>query len=155
MNESQASRLAARIDRAVRALPVLPAPKTLAPRVRAALAARQQAPWWRKSWAGWPPGIRMAFLAVSLGVAGLLVSVGLQLPALGGLVGDSLQTVAGWFAWLQPYTDPALRLVEALWVGLKAAPPLLLWSVTALIGFAYALCIGLGTLGYRVAVNRI
>lgn len=154
MNESQEPLLAARIDRELRALPVLPAPKTLAPRVLAALAARQQAPWWRQSWAGWPPGIRMAFLAVSLGVAGLLVIVGLQLPTL-GLAAGALQTVAGWFAWIQPYVDPVWRIMEALWIGLKAAPPLLLWSVTAFIGLAYAMCVGLGTLGYRVAVNRI
>jgi hypothetical protein len=154
MNESQEPLLAARIDRELRALPVLPAPKTLAPRVLAALAARQHAPWWRQSWAGWPPGIRMAFLAVSLGVAGLLVIVGLQLPTL-GLAAGALQTVAGWFAWIQPYVDPVWRIMEALWIGLKAAPPLLLWLVTALIGLAYAMCVGLGTLGYRVAVNRI
>ena len=154
MNESQEPLLAARIDRELRALPVLPAPKTLAPRVLAALAARQQAPWWRQSWAGWPPGIRMAFLAVSLGVAGLLVIVGLQLPTL-GLATGALQTVAGWFAWIQAYVDPVWRIMEALWIGLKPAPPLLLWSVTAFIGLAYAMCVGLGTLGYRVAVNRI
>jgi hypothetical protein len=155
MNESEEQLLAARIDRELRALPVLAAPNTLAPRVLTTLAARLHAPWWRKSWAGWPPGIRLAFLAVSLAVAGLLVIVGLQLPALAGLFGDSLHNVSGWIARAQQLVDPVWRIVDALWSGLQAAPPLLLWSVTALIGLAYALCVGLGTFGYRVAVNRI
>lgn len=155
MNDPNEQRLADRLHRKLRALPDLKAPRTLAPRVLAALAARQSLAWYRKSWTHWPVGMRLLFLVVSFGVLGGLVYAGSHLPQfleLAGGVGDS---VVGSFAWFKPYVDGVTRLLGTLVLVGKAIPPQLLWWLGAMIGLAYALCVGLGTLGYRLALNRI
>jgi len=155
MNDANESRLAARLHRELRQLPDRKAPATLAPRVLGALAARQRAPWWRKSWAGWPPGVRLAFLSFCLTLAGGLILAGLQLPQPIELAAGLTESASGWFSSVKPYLALLLRLGDALWLTLEAAPPQIVWLGVALVALAYATCVGLGTLGYRVALNRI
>lgn len=155
MNEPFEPRIADRVHRELRQLPDHRAPATLAPRVLAALAARRRAPWWKKSWADWPPGLRVVFLTVSLALAGGLVLAGLQLPPLSAVADGLTGTMSGWWSGVEPYLAVVLRLGDALWLTIKAAPPQVLWAVAAMVGLAYAVCVGLGTLGYRVALNRI
>lgn len=146
------------LRRELRGLPDLKAPATLAPRVMAVIAARQHAPWWRKTWADWPQGMRLAFLAMGLVVAGGLVLVGWQWPQVAGLAtltGGVRETVSGWFNGLAPYLSFAETLLGAVALVIKAAPPAAGWGLLAIVGLAYATCIGLGTLGYRVVLNRI
>ena len=69
MERSNEQELAERIDRELRQLPAIPAPATLAPRVLAALAARARQPWWKKSSAYWPFGVRVIFIALSMAAA--------------------------------------------------------------------------------------
>lgn len=155
MNDASEIRLADRVHRELRQLPDHRAPATLAPRVMAALAAQRRMPWWKKSWAAWPPGMRAIFLTVSLAMAGGLILAGLQLPQLNEVAFGIETTTTGWLLEMKPYLAVILRLGDALWLGVRAAPPHILWSVVALIGLAYATCVGLGTLGYRMALNRI
>lgn len=146
------------LHRELRRLPDLKAPATLAPRVMAAIAAREYAPWWRKTWADWPEGMRLAFLAMGLALAGGLVLIGLQLPHVAGLAtltGGVSGTLSSWFHWVAPYFSFAGRLLGGMALVIKAAPPAALWGLLAIVGLAYATCIGLGTLGYRVVLNRI
>ena len=49
-----------RIGSALRALPEPRAPRTLSPRVMAAVAARANRPWYRREWVVWPRGWQMA-----------------------------------------------------------------------------------------------
>ncbi len=155
MNDANEQRLADRVHRELRQLPDHRAPDTLAPRVLAALAARRSAPWWQKSWTDRPQGARLVFLAASLVLAGGLILAGLQLPPLGELTAGMRQPAAGWFSEFEPYFALVFRLGEAVWLNLKAAPPQVLWLCAAAIGLGYATCVGLGTLGYRLALNRI
>ncbi|MBI1177148.1 hypothetical protein GC207_06875 [bacterium] len=158
MNNADESKLEQVLHRELRELPDLRAPATLAPRVLAALAARHRAPWWKKSWVDWPPGLRVAFLSLSLLVTGGLVYLGLQVPHVVGataLAGEVSATFTGWYASVEPYVSFVTRLTGALELVLKAAPASLWWGLAAVVGLAYATCIGLGTLGYRVAFNRM
>src|SRR5215469_1490979 len=50
MNGDNQERLEIEIDRELRALPDLPAPSTLAPRVMAAIGRRTVAPWYARAW---------------------------------------------------------------------------------------------------------
>lgn len=158
MNQADESQLEQVLHRELRELPDLRAPATLAPRVLAALAARQRAPWWKKSWVHWPPGLRLAFLSLSLLVTGGLVYLGLQVPQIVGatpMAGEVGATVSSWYASMEPYVSFVTRLAGAFGLALKAAPAHLWWALAAVVGLAYAMCIGLGTLGYRVAFNRM
>ncbi len=155
MNDVNEQRLADRVHRELRHLPDRRAPATLAPRVMAAIAARQRAPWWQQAWTDWPQGLRLAFLTFSLGLAGALIAAGWQLPQLNELTAGINHASADVFANLKPYLAMVLGLGEAVWAILKSAPPHVLWLGAAIIGLGYATCVGLGTLGYRVALNRI
>lgn len=155
MNDANEQRLAKLVHGELRRLPDRRAPGTLAPRVMAALAARQQAPWWRQSWSHWPPGMRLGFLSLCLTLAGGLVLVGLQLPPFNELTSEFTQPLLGWVDTARPYWLLLLRLGDAGWLVIKSAPPHVLWLCAAAVGLSYAFCVGLGTLGYRLALNRI
>ena len=61
MSQEYEKRLEAAIDRELKALQDLPAPRTLAPRIMAAIAARAPVPWYRQSWQMWPVPLRAGF----------------------------------------------------------------------------------------------
>jgi hypothetical protein len=58
------------IDQELKKLPLQAAPLGLATGVMAAIQARAARPWWQQSWAHWPLGPQVAFVAVTLGLAG-------------------------------------------------------------------------------------
>ena len=155
MNDVNERKLAEQIHRELRQLPDLTAPKTLGPRVLAAIAARREAPWWRKSWAGWPPGVKLAFMVIGIAAVSGLVLAGTAIPQFSTLTSGLTESVGGMFASLKPYYDLAARFAGSVGLTLSAAGPKLYWSIAALVGVAYATCIGLGTLGYRLVFNRI
>jgi hypothetical protein len=45
-------------------LPDLKAPATLIQRVNARVQVGESVPWWRQSWLGWPPAVKLGSLAV-------------------------------------------------------------------------------------------
>lgn len=158
MNDLNEQKLVDRLQREFDDLPGYRAPATLAPRVLAALVARRLAPWWRKAWIEWPPILRLAFLVIGVVVAGGIIAGSLELPQLinqhvlaGGLSG----TVSSWFAVLEPYRNAAEHVAGTLALVIRAAPPAALWCLAAIVGLAYATCVALGTLGYRVVFNRM
>jgi hypothetical protein len=152
MNEIPEDKLAEQLDPELRRLTGYRAPRTLAPRVMAAIAARNRAVWWTKPWPEWPAGMRLLFLAVSVVLTGGVVLAGLQLPQ---FTHELSTTIFGWFGGLAPYFSFASHFLGAVWSSLKAAPPGALWGLATMLGLAYAVCVCLGTLGYRVALNRI
>lgn len=155
MNDTNETRLADRLHRELCALPDLKAPGTLAPRVLAALAARQSLAWYRKSWMNWPAGLRALFLVVSASLLGGMVFAGFQLPEFIELGGGFGNTLLEPINALKPYLAGVASLLNTVMLVIKAIPPQFLWWLAATMGLAYALCVGLGTLGYRLAFNRI
>src|SRR5262245_8712188 len=70
MNPEYEQDLEARVDRVLKGLPELDAPRTLMPRVLASLARRAALPWYRQPWQMWPRPLQLttlAFLLVSCG----------------------------------------------------------------------------------------
>ncbi len=155
MNDVNERNLAEQIHRELHQLPGLKAPKTLGPRVLAAIAARQEAPWWKKSWVAWPTSMKLAFLVMGTAAIAGLVLAGSAIPQFGTLTSGVTESVGGMFVSLKPYYEVVARLVGSVGLAIGAAGPKLYWYLAALIGVAYATCIGLGTLGYRLVFNRI
>jgi hypothetical protein len=138
------------IHRRLRELPDLPAPQTLAPRVLAALQARAQA-WWRRAWWDWPLAAQSAFVALALGVAGLVGGGGLVLNQNVSHVSQQLaeklpqvpplrDTISGWVSQAWAYAG---TVSQPVWLGLLVS-----------LAMTYLFCIGVGSAFFRVAVNR-
>lgn len=143
------------LDRQLKRLPDLKAPATLSTRVMAAIAARRAAPWYKQSWAHWPPGLRLAFLTVGLAALGLLVGGAFALPQTVPVFSGWVDSINQGVASVRPYLEHATRAADSLSLAVNSISPHFLWWLAALVGVAYATCIGLGTLGYRLILNRI
>jgi hypothetical protein len=59
------------IDRELRRLPPPRAPRTLMPRVMAAVDEARHRPWYSRAWLTWPAGWQVASVLLLLGVAGV------------------------------------------------------------------------------------
>src|SRR6185295_18917551 len=60
MNPNHEHELEALVDRELKSLPPLSAPSSLAPRIMAAIAEQERAPWYRNGWQAWPLALRVA-----------------------------------------------------------------------------------------------
>lgn len=141
------------IHRELKALPQLKAPSNLLPSVMAAIQARANLPWYRKSWQKWPRGLQ-------------LLSLGLGLVMVSAITGS-----AGW-AWQTWVSEPLSRLTT-----LASAELLSIWSVLqafagamalaaksmsstvwitlgCLVAVSYAVCIGTGAFVYHFVRER-
>ena len=131
----------------------LTAPPTLIPRVLAAIQARQNTGWWRRSWFDWPASWQMASLA-------LLAS----LPVFAFWGSDSISTywqpvpvtesVTTGFNLLRALGHVARGLGSAVLVILRSLDHPWVLGCATLIATMYLACIGLGTACVRVASGK-
>lgn len=153
MDESKQKELEQLIHGELRRLPPLKAPETLVHRVMLAVHEKQRAPWWQRSWLAWPVGTQLASLLI------LLVSAGLVSYLLGaawdGVDATSLwQRVTASFAWLQPFWEIALALINTIAVVFRAADQRLFLAGAGVVVAAYLACVGMGTVCVRFAFKR-
>jgi len=138
---SQLERL---VDRACRNQPALQAPATLAARVLQEIARREALPWWRRSFAGWPPAVRAAFTVACLLLVGSLFT-----PPLARIATTAGEPVA----WLhQAGASAALLNTVFSHVGgdlARSVAPHWLYSTALGIGGLYLLLAGLCATTYR------
>lgn len=136
------------IHQALRELPLRRAPRTLESRVRAEIERRAALPWWRKSFLHWPLGARIAFIALSGGVAVLALLVGVR-----GMEILNLTQLQAAFAtplgWLEALRTIAEALGSSVAAVLRTLPPLWLYGGVAILGAMYAALFGLGAAAYR------
>jgi hypothetical protein len=127
--------LARLLDRTLHELPLRPAPLTLESRVLGELERRAALPWWRRSFAYWPPLARAAFLVI----CGALI----RLAFLGGTT-----AVAGVrsLSWVGVLTASAGNLAALL---AHTAPPTWAYEGIAVCAVLYAVLFGLGAAVYR------
>ena len=154
MQNEREQKLASRIQRELARLPLVEAPASLLPRVMAAVEARVRQPWWRRSWLSWPRSCRVLFLLVSVVLAGAC-AYGFNLLVAGIAVGAPGESLAGEFDFLRPAWGVALALGNALVLVIQSGGPLLIWGICLTMAAIYLTSIGLGTLCYRVAVNKL
>jgi len=153
MKPEQQQRLEREIDRALKSLPELHAPEHLLSRVMARIEVAAARPWHQQSWSEWPAPARWTTLLVLA-----LIFAGVCFAYWKAPEAQVLQPV---LARLQSLTN----LADALWSVLGA----LVGSVTgvlrnlntwvlagcaAMVLFGYVVCVGLGTVYFRVALAR-
>jgi len=134
------------IHQALRDLPPRRAPRTLEARVLAEIERRAALPWWRKSFAHWPPIARVVFLIVGVGVAALAATVwtkaGFDVAQLRAAFAPELARLASIVSlgeWLRDFAATLLGVI----------PPLWLYGTLALVAAMYAAFFGLGAAAYR------
>lgn len=139
------------IDQELRKLPEVPAPRTLAPRVLAAIRARETKPWWQQSWWNWPLAAQVAFLIIAVTIAGLFTQSGLMVD---NSVRSYSQQVTEQANTLSAFLDNFQPLLNAFSVLWQKAQPLLLYALAVAMAL-YLACVGVGTIFVRAALRRI
>jgi len=152
MNLNPDPRLADRITRELQALGELPAPPDLAGRVLRSLQRRAAAPWYRRAWTTWPPGLQGA--AVGLLAFGF-VAVCWVAGAFSASAGEAIaaQQQTGWWHEIAAIWNLCRTLGSALVAIVEHFGTGLLLAVGALLAAAYAACVCLGTAYVRFAMN--
>jgi hypothetical protein len=126
------------LDRALRELPLRPAPPTLQSRVFGELERRASLPWWHRDFGRWPPLARAAFLVICGGL--------IELAFVGGSrVVEGVNSLS-WARQAQVLLGSVGNLAALL---LRSAPPAWLYIVIAACAVLYAVLFGLGAAVYR------
>jgi hypothetical protein len=147
------SKLEELIDREFSKLTERPAPQTLIPRVLATIQARAQKRWWRESWFGWPIGpkvISIAFLAALVPIAfsgGAMAWAGATNPIF-------LETVHGWITTLVAMGGILSTLANAITLILSSIGRFWMCLGLTIALLMYLSCVGIGTLCFRLALNK-
>lgn len=137
-------------DQVLGQLPARPAPTTLAPRVRAAIARMQALPWYRRPWMQWPMAAKCLSLAV-VGAASTAVSYWVlpHAPA----VPSASAVVPGY--------QPAVTMVGAFSALSHGVFQALIHSGTGTmavvfgtIGALWCMSLGLGTACWRLSIRE-
>ena len=141
-----------RLDRALKSLPMRPAPRTLLPRVLAEIERRAALPWYRRTWDAWPRSVQVASLIALVLLATGLFYGGWELMLPGAVaLGERLGVV---FGFIETIGSAGLALLRALpgWLLLIDLKFLVVGALVllAMIGS----CLGIGTFYYRFAFAR-
>jgi hypothetical protein len=141
------------IDQALEDQPVRRAPTTLGERVWAEIGRRAALPWWRRGFAHWPAGARIAFVLVLLALVGLLLAF--TGPATDDAV-NAVRSGLGDLAGNWPATLRALVVAAQELAGLvaRALPTAWVYGIAAVVAALYVTCFGLGAATYRLLHAR-
>lgn len=129
------------VTRALRDQPLRRAPDTLERRVLAQIASGAAVAPWRRGFAHWPLAARVAFLAASVGVVKVALSIAMWLSAPLASPGFSFD-LPSQMAWLQTLSvaiASIARTVPSLWVH----------AGIALLVVMYVTLFGIGASAYR------
>jgi hypothetical protein len=129
------------VTRALQDQPPRRAPDTLERRVLAQLESRAALAHWRRGFAHWPMAARVAFLAASVGVVKLALSVAMWLatPLTSPAFSFDLPSQIAWVQTLFVAIASVSRTVPSLWVH----------AGIALLVIMYVALFGIGASAYR------
>jgi hypothetical protein len=139
------------VSDALRGLPLLRAPGTLAGRVLNELQRRAALPWWRVSFAHWPAAPRVAFVVICAALVAATILGGVS-----ALVGvRSLNEVAALvLSWLHPLLAVMSSAGGVAALLMRIIPPLWLYGGMTLGIMLYVALFGLGAAAYRTLYLR-
>jgi len=144
MPSSDFERLERLAHQVLRSLPDRAAPPALESRVLLALGRRAALPWWRRSYAHWPVGLRCAFILLLAAAAAAILAFGRsRVPA--QAVGD-LALRFPWIAFLQSI---GASLLDTVGLVFDAIPKGWLYGSVAILVVCYGVLFGLGAALYR------
>ncbi len=135
------------LTRELRALPLRRAPSTLESRVFNELARRAALPWWRRSFANWPMGPRIAFVLICVALIGATFLAGIS-----AMVGVRSFSEAGapLLSWMQPALAVMASVGGLAALLVRVIPPLWLYGSLAVGAMLYVTLFGLGAAAYRM-----
>jgi hypothetical protein len=151
MSSEHEKRLEIEMDQELKRLPELEAPRTLAPRVLAAIAWRASVPWHRRAWETWPIAVRTAAVLVLLALFGGLCFAGWELPH-SGVFAAVASEISHLGSGLNTFWNTANDLAGAAVTVAKHIGTGLVIALFAAMGLGYAMLLGLGTFYVRLAV---
>lgn len=148
MRDDELERL---IDRELGALPPPRAPRTLLPRILAAVAARPVLPWYRRGWTAWPLAWQLVALVVAVAVSGAIAMAWPHVVALA----EAARPDVGHYvpASVRAAAASLMRTLEAtrvLWRVL--VEPVAVYVVALIVTMSLA-CVAFGTALNRVALG--
>ena len=136
----------------LRRLPTPIAPRTLLPRVMAAVQAWATRPWYARAWLTWPIGLQVLSMAA---LTGILVGTVVVAPSAEQMVRDAIATRASGISMAVASAAHQMGAVviaaRALWRAL--GEPLVPYAFTVVALMALA-CVTFGTALNRVAFGR-
>jgi hypothetical protein len=153
MNPDYDRQLEAEISRELKALPELAAPAALMNRVMAVIEQRATVPWYRRSWQTWPAALQTASLVGLLALFGGLCLGGWELSQTEAAT-LALHRVSEWFSGLSVIGNTFNVLVNAAVLAVKKLGTGFIIACLVLVGLGYALCVGLGTVYFRLAFAK-
>jgi hypothetical protein len=153
MNPNHDNELEALIDRELKSLPSLSAPRSLAPRIMAAVTAQQCVPWYRAGWQSWPLALRAASF-VTLLTLFLGLCFGGERAWQFASKSDSAEKVSDTFSLLGLIGKTLGVLVDSVPQLVRQIGTGYLVAAIALIALAYAACIAFGSFYLRFAFAR-
>jgi hypothetical protein len=144
--------LEALVDRAVRQLPEPVAPRTLLPRVMAAVHAWRHRPWYARAWFTWPVWGQVASLAVlALLFAGAAVVLPDVLAAAAQAAAPVAGGVSGRMATIARTVDVAAQSAAVIW---RIVVQPLVPYVFAIAMLMFLACLALGTAVNHLVLER-
>jgi hypothetical protein len=153
MNSDYDRQLEAAISRELKALPEVAAPGVLANRVMAALDQRARVPWYRCSWQTWPVVLQTVSLIVLLALFGGLCFGGWQLSQAEATT-FTLHRVGEWFSGISMIENTFNVLVNAAVLVVKKLGTGFIITCLVAAGIGYAMCVGLGTVYFRLVFAK-
>jgi hypothetical protein len=153
MNPDYEKQLEAEIGRELKALPELTAPDALVNRVLRTLEQRARLPWYRRSWQTWPVAWQAASFAMLLALFGGLCLGGWELSQTGTAT-FALHRAGEWFSGLNVITNTLNALAGAAVLIVKKLGTGFIAAALVFAGLGYALCVGLGTVYFRLAFAK-
>jgi hypothetical protein len=129
------------LTRALREQPLRRAPRTLERRVLAQIESGVAATGWRRGFAHWPVAARLVFLAASVGVVKLALSMAMWIatPLESPALSVDLPPQVAWLQTLMVAIASVMRTVPSLWVHVGLG----------ILAIMYAALFGIGASAYR------
>jgi hypothetical protein len=139
------------IDRELKSLPDMSAPLGFSQRVMRALQA--PAPWYRRSWQQWPLALQTVSMVIFLTVFGGLCLGAMQLAHM-DLATTASHQLSSTFAWANPIVNIVSAIGSALVLGAQKLGTAFYIGCIAALALSYALCMGVGTVYFRMGLAR-
>jgi hypothetical protein len=145
--------LEAQLDRELKQLPDLQAPRSLALRVMAAVKLRASVPWYHQSWPAWPVAIRVMALVVSLALFGVLCFAAWQVSQL-PVFASCTRSLDSMMSGLNAVWNTINVLLEAVVLAVKHLGTWFMLGLLTMAALAYGVCLGLGSVYLKLAFAR-
>jgi hypothetical protein len=145
--------LESQVDRLLKGLPEVSAPRTLMPRVMARVRSHAALPWYRQSLRAWPMSLQIVTILVLVASFGGFFIATWELSRAAGYAAAK-QEVAAMFSWVTVAGNILGVLISAIRLVVERLGTAFIIGCVAAAALAYSIFIGLGTVYLRLAFSQ-